>query len=387
MKFLFSTILALPLATAQVIGKPFGFAADVTGGGDATPQYPKDIAELTKWLTDDTPRVIMIDKTFDFRNSEGTVTANCCSDPSTTVCSGGTSKGQLWLVDTCPAGQTAQTCSYDKAGKNPIDVGSNKSIVGVGNKGVISGKGLRMRNNNTNVIIQNIHITNLNPQYVWGGDIITMDETDLIWIDHCKFSLAGRQFLVSGWGAAGRVTISNNEFDGRTTWSAGCNGKHYWTMLFLGLKDFYTFSGNWIHDVSGRAPHMGTDHTDSEIQFQAINNYWQNVGGHAFDVDKNVNVLVEGSYFDNVTTPVTPTTYTAGGSMFFVQTVADAQDCLPQLGYICEWNKQTDSGAVDAITNDTVLPVLKNSKASLVTKHLSATDVPRSVVANAGVGK
>lgn len=26
----------------------------------------------------------------------------------------------------------------------------------------------------------------LNPQYVWGGDIITLDGTDNVWIDHNK---------------------------------------------------------------------------------------------------------------------------------------------------------------------------------------------------------
>jgi hypothetical protein len=81
--------------------------------------------------------------------------------------------------------------------------------------------------------------------------------------------------IVSGWGTAGHVTISDNEFDGRTTWSAGCNGKHYWTMLLIGLSDFYTLSGNWFHDLSGRAPHFGTDYTSSQIVVHAINNYFQ----------------------------------------------------------------------------------------------------------------
>lgn len=38
--------LALPvLALAQVSGEPYGFAAGVTGGGDATPATPADIEE------------------------------------------------------------------------------------------------------------------------------------------------------------------------------------------------------------------------------------------------------------------------------------------------------------------------------------------------------
>lgn len=89
-----------------------------------------------------------------------------------------------------------------------------------------------------------------------GGDAITLDGTDKIRIDDCKFSLVGRQMLVSGWGAADYVTTSNNEFDGTTTWSASCTGKHCWNMLFLGIKDYlyYTFVGNYVYDFSGRAP-------------------------------------------------------------------------------------------------------------------------------------
>lgn len=45
-----------------VSGTAPGFAASVTGGGSATPQYPADIAELTTWLTDSTARVIVLNK-------------------------------------------------------------------------------------------------------------------------------------------------------------------------------------------------------------------------------------------------------------------------------------------------------------------------------------
>ena len=51
----------------------------------------------------------------------------------------------------------------------------------------------RIANGAKNVIIQNIHITNLNPQYVWGGDAITLAGTDLVWIDHVKVSEMGER--------------------------------------------------------------------------------------------------------------------------------------------------------------------------------------------------
>ncbi|OHX00351.1 pectin lyase [Colletotrichum incanum] len=386
---LFSLIAALAsTATAQVQGKAFGFAAGTTGGGSAAPQYPSSIAQLKQWLTDSTPRTIMIDRTWDFRNTEGTTKGKCCSDNRTTKCPGGTSKGQTWIQDTCDAASgTWVDCTYDNAAKSPIDINSNKSIVGVGSKGVIIGKGFRVRGGKSNVIIQNVHITNLNPQYVWGGDAITLDGSDKVWIDHCKISLIGRQFIVSGWGAAGKVTISNTEFDGKSEWSAGCNGKHYWTALLIGAKDYYTFSGNWLHDVSGRSPHMGTKNTaGSENLFHGVNNYFQNVGGHAFDIDGNTWVLLEGNYFDSVTTPVTPASLTNGGNIYIVNTVDEASRCTSSLGYICEWNRARDSGVVSSLTSTAALSKLGGFKSSLI-GHIGVADVPAKVKANAGVGK
>ncbi|KAG2420016.1 hypothetical protein HFD88_004813 [Aspergillus terreus] len=382
----FSTLLALSASavSAQVSGAAFGFAAGTTGGGSAAPATPSSIDELVEWLTDDTARTIMIDRTWDFTGTEGTTDGQCCST-RTTTCEGGTSAGQAWIQDTCDDG-TWVSCTYDNAAKNPINVGSNKSIVGVGSDGVLKGKGLRITGGNSNVIIQNIHITDLNPQYVWGGDAITLDDADLVWIDHNKISLIGRQFIVSGWGKAGRVTISNNEFDGVTDWSAGCNGKHYWTLLLIGEQDFYTFSDNWVHDVSGRAPHMGTDMTESTIFFHGVNNYFQNIGGHAFDIDTNTWALLEGNYFESVDTPLTETSLTSGALIYNVPTVDSASACTGPLGYICEWNRLAGSGTWTERTDADVLTMASQYIESLI-DHIPVADVPTTVVANAGVGK
>ncbi|EHK97770.1 putative pectin lyase F-1 [Glarea lozoyensis 74030] len=286
-------------------------------------------------------------------------------------------------MDTCDSTRVA--CKYNNAPKNPIAIASNKSLVGVGSAGVIKGRGLRMINGVNNIIIQNIHFTGLNPEYVWGGDAITLDGTDNIWIDHCKFSLIGRQMIVSGWGAAGRVTISNNEFDGKTSWSASCNGKHYWMMLLIGVKDFYTFSGNYVHDASGRAPHMGTDKTASRILFHGVGNYFKDVGGHAFDIDVGTNVLLEGNYFDSVSEPITAPSLTKSTLMSIV-TVADAQLCQAKLGYVCEWNRLVNSGSFPSKTSTALLDAFAPWKNSLVA-HVPVADVPKTVLANAGIGK
>ncbi|KAL4889848.1 pectin lyase-like protein [Aspergillus ambiguus] len=372
------------VGAAGVTGAAFGFASGTTGGGSATPATPSSLAQLKQWITDSTARVILIDRQWDFTGSEGTTTGKCCST-STTTCSGGTSAGQASIQTTCDGG-TWVSCTYDNAAKTPLDVGSNKSIVGVGSKGTLKGKGLRVRGGKSNVIIQNIHITYLNPQYVWGGDALTLDGADYVWIDHNKFSLIGRQMIVSGWGTGGHVTISNNEFDGVTSWSSGCNGKHYWTLLLLGLEDWYTFVGNWLHDLSGRAPHMGTDYDASKIYFHGVNNYFQNIDGHAFDLDINTWALLEGNYFDNVETPMTSGSLTSGALMYTTATVAAAGNCVSSLGYICEWNRESGSGSWPDRTDSAVMTAFSAYKKYLI-GHTGVANVPSNVTANAGIGK
>ena len=204
------------------------------------------MAELVSYLGDSHPRVIHLTKTFDFTSSEGTVTEKGCSP-------WGTGAGCQLAINAngwCSNNPLDVTVKYDKAGVAGIRVASNKSLVGVGNKGVIKGKGLRLSNGVSNVIVRNIHITELNPQYVWGGDAIALDGTDMLWIDHVTTSLIGRQHIVLGNGPSGRVTISNCRIDGRTSWSATCNGYHYWSLYFTGSSDVSIFSPPYLKPPS-----------------------------------------------------------------------------------------------------------------------------------------
>lgn len=76
--------------------------------------------------------------------------------------------------------------TYPKAPKQGIKVGSNKTILGIGSKGIIKGKGLSFAGKN--VIVQNIQVSDLNHKYVWGGDALSFAGADLIWIDHVTVS-------------------------------------------------------------------------------------------------------------------------------------------------------------------------------------------------------
>ncbi|KAM0334480.1 hypothetical protein ACHAQA_001509 [Verticillium albo-atrum] len=377
----FAILVGAPtLSFAQVVGKAYGFAAGVTGGGSATPAVPKDIAQLKSWLGDDTPRVIRIDKTFNFIGSEGSVTEQGCRNKNVCTFLNG---GQDWIKPDCDSEQTPVQVTYDKAGTVGIIVGSNKSIVGVGSKGVLHGKGLRLKKGASNVIIQNIHIDNLNPQHIWGGDGISLEgQNNGVWIDHNKFTRVGRQMFVSHFDA-NTATLSNNEFDGKTSYSRTCNNKHYWTIMMVGKFDKITFDKNYLHDVSGRAPKIGSE-TGTQI-IQAVNNYYNYNTGHAFDISfAGARVLIEGNRLENQPQPMTPAS--SVGKVYNVPDDASKTNCASFLGRNCEGNAITASGTIAARRDNSVLTELGKYKANLV-KPLRYGDVKGHVLANYGVGR
>ncbi|KAH8797973.1 pectin lyase fold/virulence factor [Flagelloscypha sp. PMI_526] len=219
----------LSLTTSvNAVGSPVGFGRGTTGGAAATAATPSSLAELVTWLSDSTTRNIQISTIYDFTNYYGTKSATACS-PWT--CTPNPQK----ILGTCDSGQ--QTVTVYKAGTdNRLHVGSNKSLIGVGSNAGIKGIGLEITGS-TNVIIQSeliilshnyiptdtfhedIKITDINHQYVWGGDGLLISNATKVWIDHNYFNRPGRQFITTGFGNAASVTISNNKFDGTATYS------------------------------------------------------------------------------------------------------------------------------------------------------------------------
>ncbi|KAE8411683.1 pectin lyase fold/virulence factor [Aspergillus pseudocaelatus] len=391
-----AALLGASVQAQSVVGTAFGFASGTTGGGNAAPAAPKDTDELKEWLSDSTPRVIVIDKEFNFIGTEDTCTdCECCIPDSNTCGDAGQNAIKTDGSDWCGSYPTT-TCTYDNAGLEGLEVASDKSIIGVGDAGVIRGKGLRLVNGVSNIIIQNIHITELNPQYIWGGDAISLDGTDKIWIDHVKVSLVGRQMFVTGYESSmchgrqhstlvrqkltksigGSVTVSNSEFDGQTKWSASCDGHHYWSVLGYGKGDQITFANNYVHHTSGRSPKIEFD-----SHWHAYNNFWENNSGHAFDIGEGANVLIEGNVFSNVKTPMNPED-TPGST--FAATAEDASSCTSALGRPCIANELTSSGELSG-NDEAVLSGWPTGEGD--TKAMTTDKVPSYVKANAGVGK
>ncbi|KAF7947155.1 uncharacterized protein EAE97_004404 [Botrytis byssoidea] len=373
---------------AGVVGKAEGFAASARGGGNAPALIPKDIKELVTWLSDNQPRTIVLDRTWDFTNTMKTRTEKGCT-PLSNTCTNGAGQDSVdingWCEQPANANQALPkpTITYDVAGipPNAIKLGSQKSIVGVGALGKIKGRGFYIAGAK-DIIIQNVEFVEMNPKYIWGGDAISVDGTDLLWIDHVKISRIGRQFITMGPGASNRVSITNSEFDGTTLWSAKCNNHHYWTLYFTGSQDTVTFKGNYIHNTSGRGPKVGGLHSSvtPNVFLQAANNYWSNVaGGNAFQIGEGAKVLAEGNTFENVGTPVV---FDITSNPLWSSS-SGVGGCASILGRNCQANSLVASGSFVG-TNTNVLTAAKGLTLAAVA-DVSTTKA--NVLKNAGIGK
>ncbi|EPS26530.1 putative pectin lyase [Penicillium oxalicum 114-2] len=372
----FFAAFAYQAAAISVSGAAEGFAKGVTGGGSASPLYPQSTSELVSYLGDNKPRVIVLTKTFDFRGTEGTATSSGCAPWGTS------SKCQIaiekndWCKNDVPAGTlTIPSIKYDKAGVLGITVASHKTLIGQGSAGVIKGKGLRIVGGASNVIIQNIAVTDINPQYVWGGDAITVDNSDMVWIDHVTTARIGRQHIVLGTSASKRVTISNSFIDGRSNWSASCNGYHYWGIYLDGSNDYVTMKGNYIYHTSGRSPKV-----QGNTLLHAVNNYWYDNGGHAFEIGSGGYVLAEGNVFQNVPNI---NDVTMKGKLFTAPSPGAAQACSSTLGRPCQMNGYGSSGPFSG--SDTSF--FSKFRGQNIASASPYTSVVASVNAKAGQGK
>lgn len=122
--------------------------------------------------------------------------------------------GKTTVVTTCDALKAA----VDKKNTTPkivriesiltgcgiIDVGSNTSILGKGAASGIKDGGFRVRKS-TNVIFQNLELGPAPPK----GDILAIDESTKIWVDHCDFRSHG-------------LSVGKDDYDGMLN-SNSCN--------------------------------------------------------------------------------------------------------------------------------------------------------------------
>ncbi|KAJ6019617.1 hypothetical protein N7499_009418 [Penicillium canescens] len=365
--------LAAQAAAISVSGAAEGFAKGVTGGGSATPVYPSTTAELVSYLGDSSPRVIVLTKTFDFRNTEGTTTGTGCAPWGTaSACQVAINKDN-WCTN-YQSSAPSVSVSYDNAGSLGITIASDKTLLGSGSAGIIKGKGLRIVSGASNIIIQNVAVTDINPKYVWGGDAITIDNADMVWIDHVTTARIGRQHIVLGTDASKRVTISNSFINGASDYSATCDGYHYWGIYLDGSSDLVTMKGNYIYKTSGRSPKV-----QGNTLLHAVNNYWYSNSGHAFEIGSGGYVLAEGNVFQNIPTVVESP---ISGQLFTSPDTTTNAKCSSYLGRSCQVNGFGSSGSFSQADTG----FLSNFSGKNIASAAAYGTVVSSVTANAGQG-
>jgi pectin lyase len=176
------------------------------------------------------------------------------------------------------------------------------------------------------------------------------------------------------------VTISHTEFDGVTHYSHSCNNGHYWTIIIGGNGDRITMFGNWLYDVSGRAPKISSSTGSQTVH--AVSNYFSSGTGHNFDISSSGRALIEGNVFENCNTPLTSA---SNGQIYNTPSYTNEAYCSPYLGRNCEMNVLTNSAWSSRLDNG-ALSAFSSQKQYLVTPN-EVTTVAASVKANAGIGK
>ncbi|SEK82234.1 pectin lyase [Roseateles sp. YR242] len=379
---------------------PVGYGAAVTGGAGGQVVDVSTAAELKAALcnayngsicVDTTPRIIRVTAMIDFIGQEGTTTGKACVYSHNNCSLNGKQEKILDWNAYC-ADRTLFDLTYDSAGGSPLRVGSNKTVIGVGKAAGVKGKGFYLRDGVSNVIIRNLNITDINDGVIWGGDAITIDGASDVWIDHNYIARIGRQMIVTGWGPADRVTISNNVLDGTTDYGHYCDGRSYWFMLLIAEGQTLTIIGNKIYNSSGRAPEVGrSPWALQKGMVHLVNNLYDSNFWMGLGASDDVATLVEANDFTS--TPLTFYPIFSGSETNLVfaplQTNTDVANgyCTGVLSRNCMPNSASNS-TVDFVVNPAVTDLLRQNatwrQGAAAVRPIPAASVRARVNATAG---
>ena len=133
-----------------------------------------------------------------------------------------------------------------------------------------------------------------------------------------------------------------------------------------------TFKNNYISHMSGRGPKVA-----GNTLLHAVNNYWYDSTGHSFELDSGAKVLVEGSVFQNIATPVE-----AGGAGKLFASSSSSTACSTYLGRSCQANGFGSSGTLSG-TDTSFFSYFSGKNIASATDYNTA----KNVVNTAGFGK
>jgi pectate lyase len=196
-------------------------------------------------------------------------------------------------------------------------VNSNKTVRGAGSGAILKGVSFNIANK-SNIIVQNLTISEINPSLIEAGDALTINTSHHVWVDHCKFSMISDGYLDIRYGSSA-VTVSNNVIDGANAYV--CDGQHNFVSLVSDSQ--VSYHHNYFDHVGGRNPKA----TDSAT-VHLYNNYYNSVSYFCTAANSSAQVLVENNYYYNSNYPhwVDGGTIEASGNVYAGTTSATHRD-------------------------------------------------------------
>jgi pectate lyase len=173
-----------------------------------------------------------------------------------------------------------------------INVASNKTLLGQGAEASIAGATLYIRQQ-SNIIIQNLAFSDVNPKLLEAGDAVTIDESHHVWVDHCSFSRISDGF-VDAINGSQSITLSWNRFEGAD--ADACAGQHNYASTLEGAS--VTYHHNFFDHTLGCSPKLG-----SGSRVHLFNNYWLSILYYSIQVASESQAIIEANEFDDAKSP------------------------------------------------------------------------------------
>lgn len=168
------------------------------------------------------------------------------------------------------------------------DVGSDKTVVGIGDSSGFEGSGLDI-SESSNVVIQNLVFSGSN------DDGINVQYSEQVWIDHNTFTDTS-DGAVDIKRASDNITVSWNHFQGTDKTALlghdDDNGDEDSGALHV------TYAHNWFDGSNQRHPRVRFGNP-----VHVVNNYYSDIGSYGVASTQEAGVLVEANFFENTEDP------------------------------------------------------------------------------------
>jgi pectate lyase len=266
---------------------PIGYGAAATGGRGAAPVVANDWETLLALASDpDVPQVIPLSEgVHDFRGPPKEVDACpavCTNDPSKTW------YALLGSDKTCATGFVPRPVNSVR-----LELGSNKTLVGLGRGAALRGVTLSMGTSH-NVVLRNLALFDINPDLVEAGDAFGLGQASDIWIDHCTTKWISDGFTDVSAGSK-NLTLSWLHYDGIAP--SECGGQHSQVLQIIDAT--LTVHHSYFDHVATHAPLVH----DSLARVHMFNNLLSDIPGSGLSTACGAQALMEGNTLQRVGTP------------------------------------------------------------------------------------